>query len=70
MFFKIKLGSSLKKLMEVYTERQAQGGTPGTYQFTFDSLVISGTQTPNDVRDQLSIRSLSLLATPPSARAI
>ncbi len=48
MFFKIKRKSPLKKLMDVYAQRQ--GGTPSAYRFIFDGNRIVETQTPDDVR--------------------
>lgn len=47
VFFKIKRKSPLKKLMDVYAQRQ--GGTPNAYRFIFDGNRIVETQTPDDV---------------------
>ena len=52
--FKIKRKSPLKKLMDVYAQRQ--GGTPSAYRFIFDGNRIVETQTPDDVRAALSLR--------------
>ena len=49
VFFKIKLTSALKKIMDVYAQRQ--GGTPDAYQFIFDGNRIVETATPDDVSD-------------------
>ena len=48
VFFKIKRKSPLKKLMDVYAQRQ--GGTTNAYRFIFDGNRIVETQTPDDVR--------------------
>jgi hypothetical protein len=39
----------LKKLMDVYAQRQ--GGTPDAYRFIFDGNRIVETATPDDVSD-------------------
>ena len=44
VFVKIKRKSALKKLMDVYAQRQ--GGTPDAYQFIFDGNRIVETATP------------------------
>ena len=49
VFFKIKRKSPLKKLMDVYAQRQ--GGTTNAYRFIFDGNRIVETQTPDDVRN-------------------
>ena len=49
VFVKIKRKSALKKLMDVYAQRQ--GGTPDAYQFIFDGNRIVETATPDDVSD-------------------
>eukprot|EP01051_Picozoa_sp_SAG22_P009479 SAG22_NODE_794_length_7157_cov_3.169453_1_plen_312_part_00 len=47
VFFKIKRKSALKKLMEVYVQRQ--GGTPEAFKFIFDGNRIVETATPDDL---------------------
>ena len=55
VFFKIKRKSPLKKLMDVYAQRQ--GGTPSAYRFIFDGNRIVETQTPDDVRTYALLRT-------------
>ena len=47
VYFKVKRKSTLKKLMDVYAERQ--GGASGPYRFVFDGERIGETMTPDDV---------------------
>ena len=54
VFFKIKRKSPLKKLMDVYAQRQ--GGTTNAYRFIFDGNRIVETQTPDDVRNPATRR--------------
>ena len=48
VFFKIKRRSPLKKLCDVYAQRQ--GGTANAYRFIFDGNRITETQTPADLQ--------------------
>ena len=45
--FKVRSHTPLKKLMEVYAQRQ--GGTPSAYRFIFDGNRIVETQRPIDL---------------------
>jgi small ubiquitin-related modifier len=47
LFFKIKRGTQLKKLMEAYCSRN--GINPTTVRFLFDGQRIQETNTPNDL---------------------
>jgi len=47
LFFKIKRGTQLKKLMEAYCSRN--GVNPSTVRFLFDGQRIQETNTPNDL---------------------
>lgn len=48
LFFKIKKGTQLKKLMDAYCSRN--GVNPTTVRFLFDGQRILETSTPNDLR--------------------
>jgi hypothetical protein len=63
VFFKIKRKSPLKKLMDVYAQRQ--GGTPSAYRFIFDGNRIVETQTPDDVCSPPLLSSPPLPPVPP-----
>ena len=47
VFFKIKRKSPLKKLMDVYAQRQ--GGTVEAYRFLFDGTRVQAEQTPDEL---------------------
>ena len=47
LHFQIKRTSQMKRLMDVYKQRQG-----GTYRFSFEGTHIAETQTPDDVRRQ------------------
>ena len=47
LFFKIKKGTQLKKLMDAYCSRN--GVNPSTVRFLFDGQRIQETNTPNDL---------------------